>query len=70
MALHATGVKMVNMRIVRLTYRVTLSLIISGAQARKSESTPKLNVEICCNKDQKITNTVINKQFRLDFFKI
>ena len=22
---------------------------------------------ICCNKDQKITNTVINKQCRLDF---
>ena len=28
---------MVNMRVVRLTYRVTPYLTISGAQARKSE---------------------------------
>ena len=33
-------------------------------------NTPDLNVKICCNKDQKITNTVINKQCRLDFFRI
>ena len=37
MPLHKTGVKMVNMRVVRLTYSVTPHLIISGAQARKSE---------------------------------
>ena len=33
-------------------------------------NTPNLNVKICCNKDQKITNTIMNKQCRLDFFRI
>ena len=33
MTLYKTSVKMVNMRMVRLTYRVTPYLIISGAQA-------------------------------------
>ena len=28
---------------------------------------PDLNMKIGCNMDQKITNTVINKQCRLDF---
>ena len=37
MALHNTSVKIVNMRVVRLTYCVTPILIISGAKARKSE---------------------------------
>ena len=37
MALHKTSVKIVNMRVVRLAYRVTPYFIISGAQARKSE---------------------------------
>ena len=31
MALHKTSLKMVNMQVVRLTYRVTPDLIISGA---------------------------------------
>ena len=35
MALHKTGVKMVNMQIVGLTYRVTLQLIISGTADKK-----------------------------------
>ena len=33
-------------------------------------NTPDLNAKICFNKDQKIKNTVINKQRRLDFFRI
>ena len=35
MAIHKTGVKMVNMRVVRLTYRVTPDLIISGTAGKK-----------------------------------
>ena len=31
---------------------------------------PALSAKTCCNKDQKITNRVINKQYRLDFFRI
>ena len=32
-------------------------------------NTPDLNVKICCNDDQKITNIMINKHCRLDFFR-
>ena len=35
MALHKTGVKMVNMRVVRLTCRVTPHLLISGTAGKK-----------------------------------
>ena len=38
MALHKTSVMMVNIQVIRLTYRVTPFLIMSGAQARKSEN--------------------------------
>ena len=69
MALHKTGAKMAKMQLVRLTYRVIPHLIISGGAGKKM-NTPALNVKICCNKDQEITNTVINKQCRLDFFRI
>ena len=33
-------------------------------------NTPDLNVKICCNKDQEITNTIIHKQCRWDLFMI
>ena len=35
MAIHKTSVKMVNMRVVKLTYRVTPHLIISGTAGKK-----------------------------------
>ena len=40
MALHKTDVKMVNMRAVRLTYRVTSHLIISGTAGKKKSICP------------------------------
>ena len=46
------------MRVVRLTCR------------QEKVNTPDLNVEISCNKHKKITNTVINRQYWLDFFRI
>ena len=36
MALHKTGVKVVKMRVVRLTYRETPHLIISGTAGNKN----------------------------------
>ena len=36
---------------------------------QENVNTPDLKVKICGNKDQKITNAVINKQCRLDFFR-
>ena len=51
---------MVNMhKKLRLTHCVTPYLITAGAQARKGNML-NLNVKICCNKDQKVINTVIN----------
>ena len=35
MALHKTGVKMVNIRVVRLIYRMTPHLIISGTAGKR-----------------------------------
>ena len=58
---------MVNMRVVRLTYRVTPYLTISGAQQEKGNTT-NLNERICCNKNQKITNTAIKKTMSITFF--
>ena len=40
MALHKTWVKMINMRLVRLTYRVTPHLIISGTAGKKESIRP------------------------------
>ena len=39
MALHKTGVKMVNMQVVRLTYHVAPHLIFSVTTGKKSEYT-------------------------------
>ena len=36
---------------------------------QENVNTPDLKVKICGNKDHKITNAVINKQCRLDFFR-
>ena len=58
---------MANIRVVKLSYRVTPHLTISETTGKKMNMLD-WNIKICCNKDQKITNTVINKQCWLDFW--
>ena len=58
--LDKTSVKMANMWVVKLSYCVTPQFIISVTADKKK--LPDWNMKICCNKDQKLTNTVINKK--------
>ena len=62
-----------NMRVVRLTYRVTPSFYNFRNGRQKKANKPGLSVKTCCNKGQKnkySNNQAMSIQFFLDFFML